>query len=112
MSAQEDAMAEEGEARAAVYLALDQIGLLFTPSVPAAVVRQGEGGIDCDAVLLEALVKACRWGRSSAWAEVIQVLSRAALSSAGSSSPAKRWTRSARAVISGQAVRAASIRSR
>lgn len=46
-------MAEEGEARAAV-LALDQLGFLVHAFGAAVVVRQGEGGVDCGAVLLEA----------------------------------------------------------
>lgn len=55
-------MAEEGEVRAAVHLALDQLG--FVDSFGAAVVvRQGEGGVDCGAVLREAPGEGMQVGR-------------------------------------------------
>ena len=47
-------MAEGREARAAVHLALDQLGFVVDAFGAAVVVRQGEGGVDCGAVLLEA----------------------------------------------------------
>lgn len=105
-------MAEGREARAAVHLALDQLGFVVDAFGTAVVVRQGGGGVDCGAVLLEAPSEDMQVGQVLGLGRVIQVLRRVALPSAGSSSTTKWWMRSARAVISWQAVRAASTRSR
>ncbi len=47
-------MAEEGEAGPPVHLALNQLGFAVDAFGTTVVVRRGEAGVDCGAVLLEA----------------------------------------------------------
>lgn len=51
-SVQEDAVAEDRKACAAVHLALDQLCLVVDSFGAVVVVRQGEGGVDGAVTLL------------------------------------------------------------
>lgn len=82
-------MAEKGESCLAVHLALISLVLLLTPSVPPLRNGQVSAAVTASRSRSRPRVKGCRWGRFSAFTEVIHVLNRASFSSAGLSRMAK-----------------------
>lgn len=79
-------MTEEGKLARPYIWRLISLVLLFTPSVLPLWYGRVRAASTAARSFSRPRVKVCRWGRSSACAEVIHVLSRTALPSTGSSS--------------------------